>query len=270
MSDAVLTPRSTLAVGRRRYAVVVLEAYGPYAPYLMWQDLETPRRWTRPRLAGSPGRGAWMFEPVLREGPQGLRITYESRPGDNGGIEPPPPIDVDVADIERDSDSDGWTDLEERQLGLDPRHVDSDRDGQRDDIDASPLYAGASGAPPDDDTQIVRRAVFVTYGLTGSRWAVFVRHGVQPFQAEGLSGPMLFSVDLPTRDGLLLRDPRSLDAVPLRGGAQTTWTVSRNGDQATVDFTNWSGSSFKSASRVQLRRLDGEWVVVDSQVTGMR
>ena len=270
MSDAVLTPRSTRVLGPRRYAVVVLQAYGPFAPFLMWQDVESPGRWSRPRLAGAPARGAWLFEPALSEGPLGLRVTYEPRPGDTSGIEPPPSVDIDVADVERDSDNDGWTDLEERQLGLDPRHADSDRDGQRDDVDAAPLFGRAPAVSDDEETQIVRRAVLVTFGLTGSRWAVFVRPGVLPLQVEGLSGPMLFGVDLPTRDGLLLRDPRSLDTAPLRGGAQTTWTVARAGDRATVNFTHWSGSSFQSMSRVQLGRVDREWVVVASQLVGSR
>ena len=177
---------------------------------------------------------------------------------------PPPSRPIDVGEVGRDSDGDGWTDIEERQLGMNAKDVDSDHDGVNDDVDVCPLYAPTPGEADDANAAIVRRAVLVTHGLTGSRWAIFVKRGTRPLQLSGHLGPVLFGVDLPTRDDT--RNPPDI-----RGGAQTTWRVSsQTTTEATVDFTDWAGISFKSDSRVRLKKTLGQWVVVEMQMVGMR
>lgn len=72
-------------------------------------------------------------------------------------------IERDLADVERDSDGDGMTDIAERRLLLDPANPDSDGDGLNDGLDPMPLTARADG---------VRNARFelaaaIVHALTG-------------------------------------------------------------------------------------------------------
>jgi hypothetical protein len=55
-------------------------------------------------------------------------------------------IERDLADVERDSDGDGLTDIAERRLLLDPANPDSDGDGLIDGLDPMPLTARVDGA----------------------------------------------------------------------------------------------------------------------------
>ena len=263
VGDLILQPQTSAIIGTRSYAVVQLESYGPYATYVMWQDAAEAPRWSRPRLAGVPVPRSWSFDPALARGSRGLMIAFHAR-GNVPAITPPPSRQLDIAEVERDSDGDGWTDIEERQLGMNPKQTDSDRDGLGDDVDVSPLYAAPANEASDEDAAIVRRAVLATHGLTGSRWAIFVRAGTRPVQLHGHLGPVLFGVDLPSRD-----DRRSPPEI--RGGAQTSWKVSeRTATDATVDFTDWAGISFRSDSRVTLRKIAGQWVVVGAKIVGLR
>ena len=263
MGDRTLVPAHPLVIDGREYAVEILESYGPFAPYVMSRAVGRTS-WTRPILAGPPGPGAWSFETSLSPGPGGFTVEFRPRPGVTPVVSPSP-IAINLDDLTRDADGDGWTDFEERQLGLDPARADSDGDGADDGHDVCPLYAAPPDEATDEDAQILQRALLVTYGLTGSRWALFVRPGVRPVQLYGHSGPVIFGVDLPTRDG-----PRS-EPVGGRGGAQSTWRIAeRTAREAIVETTDWSGSSFKSTSRVTLRRINAEWVVVGSALVGMR
>jgi hypothetical protein len=51
---------------------------------------------------------------------------------------------LSLPEIERDSDRDGWSDIEEARLGLDPHNPDSDIDGIPDGSDVCPNYAQTS------------------------------------------------------------------------------------------------------------------------------
>lgn len=255
-ADRPVQPAASAIVGQRSYAAVLLETYGPFAVHVLWQDPGAGSRWTRPYLAARPSPLAWSFEPALspRAGAFVARFTpLRTVPAT---ATPPPSVRIDLARISDDGDGDGWTDFEERHLGLDPTRADTDGDGRRDDVDVSPLYAERPGADRDDEAAILRRALFAHYGLTGSRWAIFVRPGSRALQLEGHAGPVIFGVDLPTRD-------RVPTPPAIRGGAQASWRVTRPApDRAEVVFTDSAGAAFHSTSRVIVHRVLGDWVVV--------
>jgi hypothetical protein len=262
--DSVLRPQTSAIVGQRSYGVLILETYGPFAPYLLWQ--EPDKKWSRPILASAPAPNSWSFEPALARAGTGLAIAFHIPPNVASSAAPPRSIPVDVAEVLRDSDGDGWTDREERHLGLDPASADSDRDGLTDTLDVTPRYAPPPGETADEEAQILRRAVFAMYALTGSRWAIFVKPGTRPIQLVGHSGPVLYGVDLPTRD-----TPRTGTPPPIRGGAQAAWRVSaRSPTEATVEFTDWAGIAFRSSSHVTLKKIGIEWVVVAGRTDGLR
>jgi hypothetical protein len=264
LGSQALAPQTSAIVGERSYGVLLLEVYGPFAPYLVWQDPADRPRWSRPRLAGPAAPGAWSFEPALARSARSFRIAYHPRAGLPSTAAPPPSHPVDLDAVARDTDGDGWTDLEEAHLGLNSTLRDSDGDGMTDDVDVTPLHAPTPDEATDASAAIVRRALFATHGLSGSRWAVFVPPGPRPVQLYGHLGPVLFGVTLPTRDDRRAPPPR-------RGGAQTTWTIpSRTADRADVEITDWAGISLRTTTRVTLRRIDGEWIAVERRRAGMR
>jgi len=55
-------------------------------------------------------------------------------------------LEFTLADVTRDSDADGLTDIVEQRLGTDPASQDSDGDGLRDDVDGVPLVPYDAGA----------------------------------------------------------------------------------------------------------------------------
>jgi hypothetical protein len=111
-------------------------------------------------------RGARWSAPLLT----GLTASAEQlrglAPGDGGGwrLEGGPALPA-VAELARDQDKDGLTDLLERRLGTDPRRADSDGDGAPDPTDGSPACA----ATPADEAEALRRQVALQVaGLTPS------------------------------------------------------------------------------------------------------
>jgi hypothetical protein len=112
--------------------------------------------------------------------------------------------DIVITDVERDSDSDGWTDIEEQTLGLDPGGRDSDKDGIDDAHDRAPLYAPPRTEAADEESLILQAAVFAASGLSESRWVLFAKdEQVRKLEVPGLSAPVLF--DRPGRSGSIRR-----------------------------------------------------------------
>lgn len=72
--------------------------------------------------------------------------------------------EISIADVEKDSDGDGWTDIEEQRLGTDPHNQDSDGDGIPDGADACPLYS-AKATHANDESQILEKVFFAEYAL---------------------------------------------------------------------------------------------------------
>jgi hypothetical protein len=259
-----LQPTASAIIGDRSYAVLLLEAFGPFAAYVLWQDPGDGRRWSRPRLAGLPSPLSWSFEPALTQDARGLLATFTPLRSVPSTASPPRAVRIHLADLTSDNDGDGWTDFEERHLGLNPANADTDGDGRRDDVDAAPRYAPAVGADQDEDANILRQAIFAAYALSGSRWALFVRTGSRPLQLAGFPGPVIFGVDLPTREDV--RNPPAI-----RGGAQAAWKIAqRSATEAVVDFIDWAGTTFRTTSRMKLRKLHDTWVVVERTALTIR
>ena len=153
MGDRILVSERSLLIGGREYAVEILESYGPFAPYLLWREATTGPHWTRPILAGPPKAGIWSFAARLAPAPRGLLVEFHNRPGVVTPLVVPESITIDLGAVATDSDGDGWTDMEEGQLGLNPARADSDGDGLDDGRDVCPLYAAPPGEADDEEAQ---------------------------------------------------------------------------------------------------------------------
>jgi hypothetical protein len=202
--------------------------------------------WSRPYLVPMP-QFSQDFAITLKDLPADrLRIEFAMDPR-RAQLQPSPDVvELSLADLTRDSDGDGWTDVEEWELGMSFRSKDSDSDGIADDRDAAP---GFREQPRDvtDDTPLLKRAVFAQFGLTEAPHVLFARQGVPRIQPDGLPGPVIYD-----------------HAV---SGVLVTWkVVSRTETEATVEITDFEGAFAASGEEFRLRKIDGHWFAVSKRL----
>jgi hypothetical protein len=147
----------------REAAALVLNLYGP--PHLFIAT-RTADQWTRPQMVPMPVLDyprltiASLPEGRLRIGfapdPRAMNTPSSSYPS-------PDAVEVLLAEIQKDSDGDGWTDITERYLQMSPRSTDSDEDGIPDDRDPAPTYHDETGSRADEEVQILKRSVFAMF-----------------------------------------------------------------------------------------------------------
>lgn len=275
MSDSLVRPlvRVTAPEGTT-YAVTIGNLLGGLDLFLI--SSRTPddwNSWSRPRLiARSSGPDGPVDDFVFSRpenavaswGPPGnLTLAYDIKvPGPNPGDGPygkaltwvSRRLEIAIADVERDSDHDGWTDLEEQRLGTNPTNPDTDGDGLADGDDACPLFPRPKGETG-EDTIILQKAVFAAFGLTGSRELLYVKRGTPPIHVWGYSGPILFDRDLP-------KNPFG------PAGVYVSWAIkSRTSTAASVELTDWEGPLAAGGQTVFLRKIRSTWVVVERRTT---
>lgn len=102
----------------------------------------------------------------------------------------------DLDELERDSDGDGWTDIEEARMGLDPRNPDTDRDGIPDGRDRCPnLAAGPRGDGGGAETsEIITKAALALFGLPSTpHWGLqMVGPSADRVSLIGQAGPFIY------------------------------------------------------------------------------
>src|SRR6185436_566904 len=153
-SAARMIALNAVTAGDREYAAVLSDIYGPYAPFVLTRH-RGDARWRRPRLAGGPVPTAPSFEAVVTVQADTLTIAFRRRTATSDMVPMPPATTVAIAAIDQDSDGDGWTDIEERALGMRPDRADSDGDGIADGVDSTPLHKAAPGEADDEEAQII-------------------------------------------------------------------------------------------------------------------
>ena len=153
---------------------------------------------------------------------------------------------VSAADVLQDSDGDGWTNVEEARLGLDPQNPDSDGDLWPDGQDGCPDYAERPEDATDENLLILQKAIFATFGLSGSRNLILIDEKSPRLHVQGYAGPILYK--------------RNQNEFP--SGMRVNWWVIRKGiNEAEVGILDWVGGAGGTRG-VYLRRISGEWFVV--------
>ncbi len=159
---------------------------------------------------------------------------------------------LDQAEIARDSDGDGWTDLEEARLGLRADRVDSDGDGIPDGRDACPLLPASSETVTGDDREILRSALFAVFAVGGSRYLLLVDEPSPKVHLDGYGGPVLYGVD---------REKWAAEHEHV--GVRVAWTIlARTDAQAVVEIRDHEGPMAGGSQKVYLRKAAARWVVV--------
>jgi hypothetical protein len=226
---------------------------------------ENRNSWTRPILIPNRiYRGIHNLE--LTEGKPGhLAFTFvQGEPGGRnvmeGELAPPkraPALgkqtwDLSLQALRRDSDGDGWTDIEEERLGLNPQNKDTDGDGIPDGEDICPNYAPKANEGSDDEVQILQKAVLAEYGLSRSRALLLVEPGAKRFQVWGYRGPILY-----------LNNKKEWKANHPEGGIFVSWKItSRTNSEATVFISDYEGPLAGSGLELHLHKFDKEWFVI--------
>jgi hypothetical protein len=158
---------------------------------------------------------------------------------------------VSAKQVQQDSDEDGWTDLEEERMGLDPHSIDSDGDHLNDGQDGCPDYAPRPEDGDDENLKVLQKAIFATFGLSGSRNLLFVGEKSRRIQVWGYEGPILFKM-------------RRNDWIHHHAaGIWVDWSViSRHENDAEVSIRDYEGPLASGGQSVTLRNISGEWYVI--------
>jgi hypothetical protein len=244
MTDWLWRPavRATFS-GGREVAAYVLNAYGPPSLYLA---IGSSDGWSPPLLTSVSVAYGAPPQMTIRELPdERVRVEFSAPDSRNGATvyQPTPDaIEVSLAELRRDTDGDGWPDILERQLQMNWRNADSDRDGIPDGMDVTPSYRPTS-AETDDDARILQRAIFAMFGFTDSSGALFVADNSRRLELDGLPGPVFY------HEG--------------NGGVRVTWKILDKGaDTATVEITDFEGALAASGNDIVLKKIHDGWYVV--------
>jgi hypothetical protein len=87
--------------------------------------------------------------------------------------------------INKDSDSDGWTDLLEKRLGTDPNKADTDDDGLQDSNDMNPLSAPRNLSENEQITAAVFDAMQQFTSAGDTPCLITLPDGAKPFEVSG-------------------------------------------------------------------------------------
>jgi hypothetical protein len=255
------------------FSLIELRRLGGVDAFLtMSRTPDDPSSWSRPLLV--PNRStAGIVDPELTligDGQLRLEFAVPTAADTNVHLRhfgPQPPSSqkpaegrqvwlISTAVVTRDTDGDGWTDLEEGRLGLNPRDPDSDHDGIPDGKDVCPGYAASPLEAADVEAAMIQRVFFAAYGLHASPDVLLVSGSSRPVQLWGSRGPVLFGVDRSE----WLRN--WLDAPPLLSWKVKSMTSDGGAETAVVEFSDYEGALAAAGYTATFRRLDGEWFVV--------
>jgi hypothetical protein len=247
MSDSpALVLAQIIAPDAVTYAVVSAQLLGGHDFFLLaTRTPHDPTTWSRPKLIAPAAPFRYGEATSLAwAGPRRLTFMVADRT-----------MSVVIDDVDRDSDGDGWTDREEARLGTNPHDRDTDRDGIPDGRDVCPLFARPADNPADETGAIYQKAIFATFAMSGSRDLLYVRPGSPRMHVAGYGGPVLFDREIPV-DG------------NGGGGTWVGWKIaSRDATTASVEVSDWEGMLAAGGVDVQLRKIDGAWVVVSVRAT---
>jgi len=246
MRDVDQVPIATaVAPDGTTYAVVAASLLGGFDLFLIsTRTPDDPQSWSRPKLLGPPARPEGDRTASLAfRGPATLVLA-------TSGTEMQFALDA----IERDSDGDGWTDVEEGRIGTNPHAPDSDDDGVPDGRDVCPLWPLPAAMALDDNEAILQRAVFAAFALTGSRQMLYVTPATPRVHVRGYGGPIIFDRPLPSGGS--------------SGGVYVSWRIrDRTATDAVVEISDWEGLLAAGGQDVFLKKVLGQWTVVAVKAT---
>jgi hypothetical protein len=234
-----------------RYRVFVRLLFGQPDLFVAWSRTPADRSsWSRPRLIDAGFRPGVADEGQiewLNDATAVLRFRERAWDGNSPDIRRRE-VRLSLPDIVRDTDGDGWTDAEERRLGLNPLNGDTDGDKSGDGVDTCPLLARTRTNNASDEAQIVQRAFLATFGFSDAREILRVVSSAPQVHLFGYPGPILFGGNVDDANRFF--------------SEEVSWTISsRTASSAEIEV---AGRSF--GNRWVLRRFKAGWFVVHGGV----
>ena len=213
--------------------------------------------WTRPKLIATAPASQYLKEPELIQAEDDILNLSFTRDIPTMVTEQKK-IEISISQVTKDSDSDGWTDLEELRLCIDPNNPDTDGDGIKDGDDITPNYAPSPDDNGSDEVAVIQKAIFAVYGLSESRHLLLVKANFRKVQVWGYSGPIIYQNDSDNRDKLL----------NLSKSVFVEWTIETPGGRGAtrpgmtvVKFTDRMGGG-GDMQYIYLQRKLEKWYVI--------
>ena len=272
-SDSELRPLAQVTSANGvTYAVISSSLLGDLDLFLI--SSKTPAEvssWSRPLLIPNKTYRGIKEPKLTANGADELVFSFvqESPPGRalmEGTHDPGPAAPalgrqewkLSIKQIEKDSDADGWTDVEEVRLGIDPNKPDSDNDGIADGRDVCPNFSLVDEDKNDEEIQIFQKAVFVTFGLSGSRHLLLVDPKVKRVHLWGYAGPVIYGHDV-----------KSWGKNHQYGAVYVSWRIRKrpSNDEVVVEIVDYEGPLAAGGQDVRLRKINNEWIVISRRTT---
>jgi hypothetical protein len=252
--------------GKTTYGIIFPDMMGGANPFLVSnENPEDKKTWTRPRL---------IPERVVRFHIHDVSLTFTNndvlvfsfeeekalprKTGDKGipekvfeKREREIEIEISIPEIMLDSDKDGWTDIEETRLGLDPKKADTDGDGLKDGDDPTPNYAPGKDDKDSDEVEIIQKAIFAAFGLSDSRRLLIVGEKSRNVQVWGYCGPVIYGIN-----------PEKWREEHGYGVIEVNWDAKIDGVNAKVYIKDYEGSLAAGSQYIIFEKKNGKWVVV--------
>ena len=180
--------------------------------------------------------------------------------------------------LTRDSDQDGWTDMVEARLGTDPHNKDTDGDGLIDSEDMDPLAAPRTFGDEEHILEAAFEARFAFVGWGNMPCLVELPDGIQPFEFRGGNWVILAQTTKKVHPiitqinrGIVVVSfgtPRiDFDdgALPMFGGNpdQSPFIWNKDRKEVMLSINAHYGMLAATGYDVRLKKINGEWIVVD-------
>jgi hypothetical protein len=254
------------------YALIVSSLMGDLDLFLIsTRTPEDPTSWSRPLLVPNKlyrgiksaqltmtGTDELLFSFVQNPPPPRALMEGTFDPGPKSPATGPQEWKLSIKAIEKDSDGDGWTDIEEARLGINPKNKDSDGDGIPDGQDVCPNFSLKDEDANDDEVRIFQKAIFVTWGLSGSRHLLLVGPGVKRVHIWGYAGPVIYGPDV-----------KSWSKDHQYGAVYASWRIRRriSDTEVIVEIVDYEGPLAAGGQDVRLKKINGTWVVISHRAT---
>ena len=253
------------------YAIICSSLLGDLDLFLMsTATLKDATSWSRPLLIpNAVYRGIkepqltingdeLLFSFVQEAPPDRALMEGTHDPGPAAPVLGPQQWKLSIKQITNDSDADGWSDVEEQRLGIDPQKTDTDGDGIADGIDVAPNFSLSDEDKNDDEIKIFQKALFATFGLTGSRHLLLVDAKMKRVHPWGYAGPVIYGQNV-----------NSWGKDHQYGAVYVSWRIKRrpSDSEVIVEITDYEGPLAAGGQDVRLRKINGEWIVIRRRTT---
>jgi WG repeat protein len=272
-SDSEFSPLAQVTgANGTTYALIVSSIMGDLDLFLM--TTRTPNdasSWSRPLLVPKTLYRGIKEAKLAMNGADELLFTFVQEapparglmegtfdPGPKAPASGPQQWKLSIKEMQQDSDGDGWTDIEEERLGLDAKKSDTDGDGLADGQDVCPNFSLRDEDQNDEEIKLFQKAIFVTWGLSGSRHLLLVGSDVKRVHIWGYAGPVIYGQDV-----------KSWSKAHQYGAVYASWRIRKrqsNGD-VIVEIVDYEGPLAAGGQDVRLRKVGDDWVVVSRRAT---